>query len=148
MTFLDSNYFLRFLVEPTSPALEAMSRTARELFRAVARGEEQVTTSEVVLHEVIYVLGSKKYYGKSPAEIAAAMKEILGLPSFKLPGGQKALYRRARDLYAVYPRLGFADAVVAASGQGTGTRLATFDRDFDSIPGIVRDRPLDRDDPE
>lgn len=50
---------------------EAMAHTARTLFRAVERGEEEVTTTEVVLHEIVYILTSKKHYSRPPAEIAA-----------------------------------------------------------------------------
>jgi predicted nucleic acid-binding protein len=48
---------------------------------------------------------------------------------------------RALDLYATYPRLGFADAIVAARVIRQAIPLATFDSDFDRLPGIVRYRP-------
>lgn len=144
MTFADANHFLRYLVRPTTAELVARNEIATALFQAVERGDEEITTSEVVLHEVVYVLASKKHYAMAPAHIAVALKLILALPGFKLPRGQKRLYRRALDLYAAYPHLGFADAVVAASVQGTAIRLAAFDRDFDRILGILYNRDLRR----
>ena len=138
MTFLDASYFLRYLVASTTPDARAMAETARALWEAVQRGEEEVTTTEVVLHEVVYVLASKKHYNLPPAVIVAGLKTLLRLPGLKLPRGQKRLYLRALDLYATYPRLGFADAIVAASVLEMGIPLASFDSDFDQIPGITR----------
>ena len=141
MIFLDANIFLRYLVQPTTPATRRMAREAHTLFQAVKRGDEAVTTSEVVLHEVVYVLASKAHYGRAPADIATDLAPILRLRGFKLPRGMKRLYLRALDLYATYPKLGFADALVAAHVEQQGLPLATFDTDFDTIPGITRWQP-------
>ncbi len=141
MIFLDANYILRYLVKPVTTAQQAMAETTRSLFRAVERGEEVVTTSEVVLHEVIYVLASKKHYNLPSNDIATKLGIILRLKGFRLPRGEKRLYLRALDLYATYPRLGFADAVVAARVEREGIPLASFDSDFDAIPGVVRWQP-------
>jgi hypothetical protein len=42
---VDANYFLRYLVQPTTPAQQARAEAARWLFEAVQRGEEEITTS-------------------------------------------------------------------------------------------------------
>jgi predicted nucleic acid-binding protein len=122
--FLDANIFLRYLVQPTTPATRRMAREAHTLF-----------------HEVVYVLASKAHYGRAPADIATDLAPILRLRGFKLPRGMKRLYLRALDLYATYPKLGFADALVAAHVEQQGLPLATFDTDFDTIPGITRWQP-------
>lgn len=141
MIFVDANYFLRYLVQPTSPAQRAMAETARRLFEAVQRGEEEITTSEVVLHEVSYVLASRAHYNLPAAEIATALQVLLQLPGFKLPRGQKRVYLRALDLYTSHPRLGLADAIVAATAEHQNSPLATFDSDFDDLPTISRWQP-------
>ena len=141
MIFLDANVFLRYLVQAVTPEQRTMAETARSLFEAVHRGEVEVTTTEVVLHEVVYDLASKKHYGLPPADIAAALKLILSLPGFRLPRGEKRLYLRAFDLYVRYPQLGFADAIVAARVTEKGMPLATFDGDFDGLPGVTRWQP-------
>lgn len=138
MIFLDANYFLRYLIEPVTPAQQAMAEISRDLFLAVERSAEEVTTTEVVLHEVIYVLASKKHYAVPPSEIAAMIGLILRMPGFRLPRGDKRVYLRALDLFASHPKLGFADAVVAARVERQGIPLATFDADFDDIPTIRR----------
>lgn len=141
MIFLDANVFLRYIVQPTTPATQQMAQHAHDLFQAVKRGDAEVTTSEVVLHEVVYVLASKAHYGRSPADIATDLSPILRLPGLKLPRGMKRLYLRALDLYTTYPKLGYADAIVAAHVEQRGIPLATFDTDFDSLPFVTRWQP-------
>lgn len=141
MIFLDANYFLRYLVHPATPKLRAMSETARALFEAVERDEEEITTTEVVLHEVAYVLASKAHYDRPVADITTGLRTILRLPGFHLARGQKRLYLRALDLWDAYPRLGFADSIVAAAVELQGIPLATFDTDFDRLPGVTRWQP-------
>ena len=144
MIFLDANYFLRYLVQPATPELRAMSETARALFEAVERGAEEITTTEVVLHEVAYILASKAHYNEPIGDIATGLRTILQLPGFHLARGQKRLYQRVLDLWDTYPKLGFADAIVAASVEQQGIPLATFDTDFDQLPGITRWQPPPR----
>jgi predicted nucleic acid-binding protein len=136
MIVVDANYFLRYLVQPVTPQQIAMAETARALFASVQRGKTEATTSEVVLHEVIYVLASKRHYNLPTAEIASMMALLLRLPGFKFPRGEKRVYLHALELFSTYPRLGFADAVVAARVIKSGSPLATFDSDFDEIPGV------------
>jgi predicted nucleic acid-binding protein len=139
--FLDTNIFLRAIVQPTTPETARMAQEARALFLAVKRGEEEVTTSEVVLHEVVFVLSSKAHYGRTPADIAADLRPILRLRNLKLPRGMKRLYLRALDLYTSYSRLGYADAIVAAHVEQRSIPLATFDRDFDRLGFVDRWQP-------
>lgn len=141
MIFLDANVFLRYLVQPSTPAIQAMAETARSLFEAVERGEEEITTTEVVLHEVAYILAAKAHYGLPVATITTGLRTLLRLPGFRLGRGQKRRYLRALDLWDAHPTLGFADAIVAATVEQQDIQLATFDTDFDQIPSIKRWQP-------
>jgi len=58
-----------------------------------------------------------------------------------LPRGEKRRFLQALDLWATYPALGYAEALVATTAALRGAGLATFDRDFDRIPGISRWQP-------
>ena len=138
MTFLDANVFLRYLVTPTAPATQAMHEEATALFEAIERGAEEATTSEAVLAEVAFVLASPRQYNLPAADIAAYLGPIIRLPGLKLPRGQKRRYLRALDVWAAHPRLGFVDALTVALVEHTAVALATFDADFDAIPGITR----------
>jgi predicted nucleic acid-binding protein len=142
--FLDANIFLRYLVRPATPALNVMAETANALFASVERGGEEITTTEVVLHEVAYVLASKTHYALPVSEITTGLATILRLPGFRLPRGEKKRFLRALDLWATYPTLGLADALIATTAMTRGAALATFDRDFDRIPGLTRWQPPEK----
>jgi predicted nucleic acid-binding protein len=134
--FLDTNIFLRFLVQGQSPPNQARHDVAAALFEAIERGDEQATTSEAVLAEVAFVLASKRQYHLSPETIAAYLGPIIRLPGLHLPRGRKRLYLRALDIWVTKPRLGFVDALTAATVEESDVRLATFDRDFSALPGV------------
>lgn len=127
MIFLDTNYFLRYLVHPDTPESEEMARTARSVFEAVAQGSEQITTTEVVLHEVAYILASKAHYNQTVEDITRGLR---------MHPGAKRRYLRALDLWDSQPRLGLADAIIAASVKEQDIPLATFDSHFASVPSI------------
>lgn len=141
MTFLDANIVLRYLVAPTSPETAAMQDQAAALFEAIERGEEEATTSEAVLAEVAFVLASPRQYHLSAADVAAYLAPLIQLPGLALPRGQKHRYLRALDIWAVTPTFGFVDALTVALVEHSPIELATFDTDFDLIPGVTRWRP-------
>jgi predicted nucleic acid-binding protein len=141
MIFLDANVFLRYLVQPTNPAGQAMQATAAALFTAIERGDEEATTTEVVLHEVCYVLASKRHYNLPAATIADYLAPILRLRALKFPRGEKQIYLRALEIYVAHPRLEFADAIIAARCERLQIPLATFDEDLARLPTLTRWRP-------
>jgi predicted nucleic acid-binding protein len=139
--FLDANYFLRYLVEPDSPANQTRHEIAAALFEAIEFGDEEATTSEAALAEVAFILASKRQYNLPPAEIAAYLSPIIRLPGLKLSRGRKGLYLRALEIWSERTRLGFVDALTAATVEHSELRLATFDTDFDVLPNIRRWQP-------
>lgn len=139
MIFVDTNYFLRALVDPVTPRQQTMAATAATLMRRVQRGEEEITTSDAVIAEVAFVLGSKHNYGLPVEEIATRLKPLLNLSGFKLPNKRVCL--RALDLWVTFPRLGFVDALGAAYAEVLRHSLASFDSDFDRVPGLTRWQP-------
>lgn len=130
MFFLDANIFLQVLGGGNA----AHVQQAVSLLRRIQRGDVQATTSEVVIHEVCYVLGSKNQYGRTVAEIVGAMTGTLSWPGFWFPMGDKEIYLRALSLWSQSPKLGFADSVIAARCERAGHQLATFDRHFQDLP--------------
>lgn len=128
MIFLDANIFLRYLVHAASPQEEKMQEIASRIFDAVDRGEESVTTTEMVIHEVCFVLGSSKQYGYPVEDIVFMLSGILNLPGFWLPRGEKQIYLDALEVFRSHPKLEFSDAVIAIRAQRAGLQLATFDR--------------------
>jgi predicted nucleic acid-binding protein len=142
MIFLDANIFLRYLVEPDGPDNQARHDSVAALFAAIELGDEAATTSEAVLAEVAYLLASKRQYDLPTVEIAAYLAPIIRLPGLRLPRGRKRLYLRALEIWSEFSRLGFVDALTAATVERSELRLATFDTDFDSLPDIRRWHPV------
>lgn len=141
MIFLDANIFLRHLTQATSLETERMQAIASSLFEAIERGDVEATTTEVVLHEVTYLLTSKKHYALTWEQTAAYVAPLLRLPGLKFARGERRIFLRALEIAAAHPKLEFADSVIAARCEGTEMALATFDERLGVLPAITRWRP-------
>jgi predicted nucleic acid-binding protein len=140
MRFLDTNIFLRYLVKPQTPADEPKRRACFDLLQRVKRGEEQVTTCEAVLAEVIYNLCSPRQYRLSHEEASARLRPLLILPGLRLP--QKRVYLKALDLFAVSRFLDIEDCLIIAHMEQQGVKeLLSYDTDFDQVARVSRQEP-------
>lgn len=135
MNFLDTNVFLRLLtLSPDSPPIDQLrGERARELFLQIERGETEATTSEVVVHEVFYVLLSKAQYARTVDEVFVGMRYLLNLRGMRLSSGDRTCFNIALDLLGKHPTLGFADAMIAARSLNEGHTLVTFDAHFERV---------------
>jgi predicted nucleic acid-binding protein len=134
--FLDANVFLRYLVAGD----EEKARDCMALFQRVQAGEEAVTTSEVIVAEVAYVLRSRAHYGLAPAEIAERLQPVLALRGLKLD--HKGACLRALDVWQAHPALDFEDAMIVAHLERLGeAEVYSYDTDFDGIEGLERVEP-------
>lgn len=73
MIFVDTNYFLRFLLKD----IENQFQEAKQLFLKSARGDINLITSVVVFFEVVWVLRST--YKKDRQALIEKLEMILGL---------------------------------------------------------------------
>lgn len=103
MRFADTNIFLRYLVQPVTEIDQTRAEACRELFERVSIGVEEITTSEAVLAEIVYVLASRRQYGLVPSDVVARLKSVVALPGLKI--AQKRLYLHALDIYTSHRRL-------------------------------------------
>ena len=71
MIFVDTNYFLRFLIKDNPQ----QSEEAKKLFLEGARGDLELITSTIVIFEVYWVF--KTYYQKNKAEITKILQKVL-----------------------------------------------------------------------
>jgi predicted nucleic acid-binding protein len=136
MRLLDTNILIRYLTgdDPTKAA------NCLALLQRAARGEEQVRLCEAHLTEVVYILSARAHYGLSHEEIRQRLIPIINLRGLKLP--RKKLYRRALDVYTLYPALDFEDALAVAYMEADGlTELYSYDRDFDRVSTVTRIEP-------
>jgi uncharacterized protein len=135
MYFVDTNIFLRHLTrdDPVKAA------ACFALLQAAQRNEVQLTTSESVIAEIVFILSSPRLYGLAREEIAARLRPILQLPGLKVT--HRSTYLRALDLFVRY-RVDFEDALTVAHMERQGMReLYSYDRDFDAVETITRHEP-------
>ena len=93
--------------------------------------------TDVILAELVYVLSS--YYERPRGEVARAARSLLAFPSSAVR--DPLLLHRAIELFET-ERFAFHDAYLVAAAERTGVgRVASFDRDLDSVPTIERIRP-------
>jgi predicted nucleic acid-binding protein len=136
LKFLDANVILRYLTRDD----ETKAESVYQFLQRVGSGDEEVTTTEAILIEVVYVLASPRLYGLGPDDIRARLVPILNLRGLKLP--HKQMYLDALDRYVAFPFLDFEDALaVAQMDRKQIEEILSYDRDFDRVSGIRRTEP-------
>lgn len=136
MRFVDTNIFIRFLVRDD----EKKAQACFEFFQRLKAGDEQATTSEAVICEVVYVLSSPRTYKLSHDEVRARLTPLLSLPGLHLSG--KRTYLRALDLYAQWQWADFEDALSTVYMEQQGIdEIVSYDTGFDRVEGITRVEP-------
>lgn len=78
MIFIDTNYFLRFLLADITPQYTE----AKALFLSAAEGKKNVFTSAIVIFELYWVLTS--FYGKHKKDISTTLEQILAMHFVKI----------------------------------------------------------------
>ena len=127
--FVDTNIFLRFLTND-DPAKAAR---AGRLFRDAVNGRVSLTTSALVIAEIVWTLES--FYGLPKPEIAAKVEKILNTPNLECDESERII--QALDTF-VHENVDYIDAYHAFFMKDLGiTRIATYDKkDFGRIPWI------------
>jgi len=131
--FVDTNIFLRYL---TKDDLSKYER-CREMFKKALEGEIAISTSGMVIAELIWTLLS--YYKVSKAEVIEKVSVILGTENLFVP--DKDVLADALVLY-VRKNIDFIDAYNAVFMKYHGLReIYSYDEDFEAIEGIERREP-------
>lgn len=129
VTFVDTNVLLRYVVGDGAGQAGRASAF-------VDTADELVLTDPVVA-EIEFVLRS--VYRLARKKVAQTLQMILALPAIVV--GDLDLLTDAIDIYEHTP-VDFQDAYLAACArQHSPARVASFDRDFDRIPGVERVAP-------
>ena len=135
MQFIDANIFIRHLTRDNPEKAKACF----ELFQKAEKNEIELTTTEAVIAEVVYVLSSKRLYKQSREKIRELLYPLLSLPGLKL--SPRKLYLRALDLYATHS-IDFEDAIIVARMErGEIQEVFSYDQDFDHVEGVRRLEP-------
>lgn len=130
MIFVDTNYFLRFLLQDVSSQMQE----AKQLFLKNAKGEISLATSIVVFFEVTWVL-RKSFYKDKQALINSLMRVL----DLKVELEERVILVESIDLFKE-SNLSLEDCynIVFARKQGIKT-FKTFDiklkKEFEKIVG-------------
>ena len=78
MMFIDTNYFLRFLLKD----INSQHLEAKNIFLSASEGKTVLITSTIVFFEIYWVLSS--YYERNKAETANVLEKVLSLNFIEL----------------------------------------------------------------
>ena len=135
MQFIDANVFLRFLTRDDVIKAERV----KILLERAEQGEVELTTSESVICELVFVLSSPNLYNLSRERVRTLLLPIVSLRGLKLPN--RSVVLRGLDLYAGTP-MDFVDALAIAHMEARSvTEVYSYDEHFDGVSGIRRLEP-------
>ena len=132
---VDANIFVRLLTgdEPEQ------SQRSLDLFERAARGEVDLWTSEAVVAEVVYVLGSTRLYATPRGVIATRFGAVLVNRGLHL--GHKESVLRALRLFGS-SNLHFVDCLWIEHARRAGMGgIYSFDQALDRVPDVRRLEP-------
>ena len=120
MIFVDTNYFLRFLLKDVA----AQHSEVRELFYQGAAGEVELFSSTVVFFEIYWVLES--VYGKHRHELVSVLEKVLQMQFIWIDG--RKLLESALVVFAK-SSVSLEDAYnVVYARSRKAIKFATFDK--------------------
>jgi predicted nucleic acid-binding protein len=132
-TFVDTNIFLRYLTKDDPSKYEK----CREMFKRAMKGEIAITTSGMVIAELVWTLLS--YYKVPKAEVIEKVSVIVGTKNLSIP--EKHIVADALVLYA-RKNIDFIDAYHAVFMRYHGLReIFSYDEDFELMEDIQRREP-------
>lgn len=130
IVFLDTNVILRHLLQDDVK----QSRKATDFLKTVEEGNVAVVTSDTVIFESVFLL--ERHYHRDKKDIRDALLSILDMPGIVLQ--RKKNFKRVFELYIEH-NIDFADAYhVALMERMALKQIASFDQDYDKVPGVTR----------
>lgn len=120
MIFVDTNYFLRYLLNDVPKQADEVE----QLFRRAIAGEEVLYTSVIVLFEISWVL--KALYELPKERVIEALHKIVQLPFITMK--DKSLILQALQLYET-AHVSLEDCYNIVEAQALGcTTFSSFDK--------------------
>ncbi len=133
MRFIDTNIFLRYLTNDDAEKAKKVFL----LLKKVEDGKEKVTTSPLVIFELIFILD--KFYKVSRKDIGEMTTAIINLDGLVVEFKDAFIF--ALKLFAE-KNIPFADAFNASIMKSKGiTEIYSYDTDFDKIDKIETIEP-------
>jgi len=135
MKQLDTNVFVRFLVEPATEQDGHFNQLAGDIFGSNQTSGEEFTTTDAVIAEVVYVLQSHLYQ-LSREQVQQRFLTVLSRSNCQIPSRHSVI--DALEIWVEQPRLSFVDAhLLCVSRRASGT-LVTFDTALAKAAGTQR----------
>lgn len=129
--FIDSNVFMHAI------SLQGREgQRCRDFIKKIARGEQNSTTSVLVLDEVVWLI----MRGSGLEDAIATWEKIISIPNLKILDINQSVAR----LVPAFLKQGLdpRDAIHAATMRVHGIEtILSYDRHFDSVKGIRRQGP-------
>ena len=133
MRFVDTNIFLRFLVNDIPQQADA----CEAIFRRAVAGEEALYTTDMVIAEIVWVLES--YYDLSRSEVRTKVEKILNTQNLTCDSKETIIC--ALVLYDE-KRIDYIDAynacIIAVKGID---EIYSYDRHYDRLSWLKRIEP-------
>lgn len=124
MIFIDTNYFLRFLLND----INKQHKEAKSLFLKAAKGQLKLVTSLIVIFEIYWVLRS--VYRQEKTTIVNLLEKVIGMSFIEL--NERVLLQEALSLFRKNQSLSLADCYNFAFAKNEGVKeFRTFDRKLD-----------------
>lgn len=121
--FIDTNYFLRFLLKDINP----QHLEAKNLFLSASEGKTALITSIIVFFEIYWVLSS--YYERNKTEAANVLEKVLSLNFIELE--EREMLFRSLSLFRK-TNLDLEDCYNVCYAKSKGIRsFKTFDKKLD-----------------
>lgn len=133
MRFVDTNVFLRLLVNDDSEKADACEM----LFKQAIQGEGALFTTDMVIAEIIWVLQS--YYRLSMKEVREKVEKILNTKNLECPNREIIIHALA---VSEETNIDYIDAYNAFVLKLNGiTELYSYDTHFDRLSWLKRIEP-------
>ena len=131
--FVDTNVFLRYLTKDDLTKYER----CMEVFKRALHGEVILTTSAMVIAELVWTLLT--YYKVPKSEIVQKVSIIVNTEFLSIPG--KEIIADALVLYG-RKSIDYIDAYNAIfMRQQSVSKIYTYDSDFEAIEGLQKEEP-------
>lgn len=120
MIFIDTNYFLRFLLEDNLQ----QQQKVKQLFKKAITKKIKLFTSTIVIFEIFWVLSS--FYKKNKQEVIRVLDKILALTFIELE--ERQIIQKALNIYSE-KNLDFEDCYnLSFAKNSNAKKIATFDK--------------------
>lgn len=133
MNLIDANVFIRYLIGDDM----TKQRKSKELIDRIQSGQEEAFTTDIIVHEVCYILSASTHYSLTHQDIRDRLYPILAMTRLHII--DKSICLEALNIFAGGEKIDFSDAMsVAYVRNGAVDGIYSFDRKLDNVSGANR----------